>query len=437
MLNFFYLSVNIIVLLLIPECGICDEVGPPELYCTTCDPKGFPYHKRCWEQPFHRNQSHQPFSIRDIEHLRYINEPNTWTHIDDKKLKEDNANCFVEYDTSSQRLRFGPRAFPLLHYQHDQGRPQNPSFVSFVGRTGSGKSFLLRALQDNEVADKFPSPIPAPGRIQYDHTSTSHDINLYADSVTAGSDSPILFLDCEGFEGSDQPSTHPKRKNEQADMKARREFAGTVYPRLVYAFSTCIVFVTEGSLKESSEIGRKLVSYASRGASASENQGFKPSLLIIFNRFRDNPGMDFNWSIESSTKAFLEHEGLEELKLFYDTIHVIYIPCLLTSKSNVALEQINAFQMRLRETYQNSFQHRQHFRLTFTPDRLMHFLWRALELFSDGQSVFDWSIEASGQWFTSNDLKAPFQDLWTQCARYHAPKKKIPQVPQIPSRIVQ
>src|SRR6266436_5244813 len=114
---------------------------------------------------------------------------------------------------------------------------------SFVGHTASGKSFLIRALQGKDGACEFPTPISAAGKTD-NHLSTSSDIHLYIDSATVRDQFPIHFLDCEGFEGSDLPISLKGIPEE--DAKQRRKLVETAYPRLVYAFSTCIVFVTSG-----------------------------------------------------------------------------------------------------------------------------------------------------------------------------------------------
>lgn len=367
--------------------------------------------------------------MKDIERLCYLNQPNDKTVLEDNSIEADDANCFIEFDVESSKFQLGPRAYKL---HHPRGSGQWPSFVSFVGRTMNGKSFLLRALQQG-APDGFPTPIPAPGSQAYNSTSTSSDIHLYADWETSNSESPILFLDCEGFDGSDTPSSfHIKAKkfvteNAVGKMKLRREWVEDVYPRLLYAFSTCIVFVTSGPLAESAEIGRRLLSYAAQGAGGSQNQGFKPSLFIVFNLFQRGEGQNFDWSVKASTEAFLGHEGLEELRLYYGAINVVYIPSVRKNDADLGLSQIDAFQKLLRQEHGTAFRRRQQFGLVFTPDRLTHFLWKALDLFSKNRkSIFDWSIETADQRFKSNDLITNFHDLWSQLLKNFIPVARSP-----------
>jgi hypothetical protein len=207
-------------------------------------------------------------------------------------------------------------------------------------------------------------------------------------------------------------------------VASRRKHVEVAYPRLVYAFSTCIVYVTSGQLAESEEIGRNLIEYASNSAQGSRNQGFKPSLFVVFNRFRDGDALGGDWTIESSTRAFLAGDQLRDLESFYHTIRVVYIPSLRGSESepHIALYQIGAFEEELRKEHERAFERRRRFYLGLTSDQLTPPLWRALELFSnDPRTVFDWSVE-----LPNFKVNHPFQDLWTQLTRRHTTSSRPP-----------
>lgn len=281
----------------------------------------------------------------------------------------------------------------------------------------NGKSFLIRALQHSQG---LPSPIPAPGAKDHNHTSTSSDIHLYPDSTSASDESPILFLDCEGFGGSEVPVSLLARLTPAATAE-RRARVEAAYPRLVYAFSTCIVFVTSGPLAEADNIKRRLIDYASQGASGSQNQGFKPSLFVIFNRFGDGNRPDFDWSIDSSSEAFLADENRAELGNFYSNIRVIYIPSMDKAEAAIALQQLDAFEQVLRQEHRRAFLRRREFRLDLTSAQLTLYLGRALSHFSKDSNVpFDWASEALPLGFSSDASAAMVVDLWTQYVRHHA-----------------
>lgn len=100
---------------------------------------------------------------------------------------------------------------------------------------------------------------------------TSGDVHLYSDPQTAGSDTPILYADCEGLEGGEREPLGAWRKVRErsgptgsleqklgninigsereitwatSNVKKSRGFAVThLYPRLLYTFSDVVVFV--------------------------------------------------------------------------------------------------------------------------------------------------------------------------------------------------
>lgn len=110
----------------------------------------------------------------------------------------------------------------------------------------------------------YPTPVVGASGVT---DPTSEDVHLYADPVTATSEAPLFFADCEGLLGgerepmstklkrslkpngsNDQPPRIPvsERELEWADTTSlrSREFAVTnLYPRLLYTFSDVIVFV--------------------------------------------------------------------------------------------------------------------------------------------------------------------------------------------------
>jgi hypothetical protein len=367
-----------------------------------------PLHK---EEPGLQYQIHEQAPIASLVRLRYLNEPNKQDSIPPSQFKEDKSNCFIEF---KDIFRFGDRAFPLLRGGSASIKIQYPSFVSFVGRSMHGKSFLIRALQYREADARQPTPIPSPGAKEYNHDSTSSDIHLYADSATACDESPILLLDCEGFDGTEVPFSL------QVEGVTDRPLEQTAYPRLVYTFSTCVVFVTSGPLGGAEDIKAQLVFYATQGASGSRNQGFKPSLFVVFNRFDGGDAPNFDWSIEASSKAFLRNRNLAILDNFYNSIHVVYIPRMNSAKAPIALQQLDAFDEALRVEHQKAFQQRRTFRLDFTPGQLTPFLQRALDRLSKvGSAVFDWALEASSARFSSDQTNTILIDLWTQYLRHH------------------
>lgn len=155
--------------------------------------------------------------------------------------------------------------------------------------SGAGKSSLIRLLidPDGDQAPKRGNARAAPvvGRSTCE-VPTSADVHLYADPETYATDRPILYADCEGFDGGERDTiaslarakdTKPSANNETLhsviksqhtsisaklargtkrllkwarrdspdyENTSKRGYAvQQMYPRIFYAFSDVVVFV--------------------------------------------------------------------------------------------------------------------------------------------------------------------------------------------------
>jgi len=117
--------------------------------------------------------------------------------------------------------------------------------------------------QDNDV--EFTSPVV--GSPLQAHMPTSSDVHLYADPATQDKQKPLLYADCEGFEGGEKlpigaienrtsgldtdtslSRLTPGRPRQLlwADTEYKRTRTYVVkqlYPRILYTFSDVVVFV--------------------------------------------------------------------------------------------------------------------------------------------------------------------------------------------------
>jgi len=207
-----------------------------------------------------------------------------------------------------------------------------PQLVSFIGVTNAGKSTLIKMLVNYDpdgshpdVSDVFPSPVV--GSVVNDALPTSGDVHLYADPSTHTEQLPILYADCEGFEGGERTPLGARSRMRTRSETGRdqlpdsvyvrpiqwanteeakqREFAVTaLYPRLLYTFSDCVVFVLRNPKTFQSAVLTKLLEWGVAALEKSINQPALPHCIVALNG--SDPGVDEReWEVDYSTQSLL------------------------------------------------------------------------------------------------------------------------------------
>jgi len=209
-----------------------------------------------------------------------------------------------------------------------------PQLVSFIGVTNAGKSTLIKMLINHDAENVnaenkaiFSSPVV--GSVVNDTLPTSGDVHLYADPATHAEQLPMLYADCEGFEGgertplgarsrrrarSDPSKDDPSRLSHvhsrpiewaNTEESRQREYAVTaLYPRLLYTFSDCVVFVLRNPKTFQSAVLTKLLDWGVAALEKSINQPALPHCVVALNG--TDPAVDEReWDINFATQSLL------------------------------------------------------------------------------------------------------------------------------------
>jgi len=258
-------------------------------------------------------------------------------------------------DTGELRLEEFPRFGRLVEdhrRKHGQKSPCYAQLVSFIGNTGAGKSTLIRVLVQQPwdighlgAAERPSVCLPIAGRCG-DTVPTSGDVHLYAaPHIDAAQEwRLLLYADCEGFRGGNQPAALKVKQHAFAELheaikartassvrwvrealsflngprkwilnlKGSRENAvRELFPRLLYNFSDVVVHVIPCAASRMLENDiAKLLEWAQNSQKTAVNRVILPHLIVVLTL---SPNELSDWDPAKTTPVIL-HEHLSALE---------------------------------------------------------------------------------------------------------------------------
>ncbi|KAI0437961.1 hypothetical protein F4803DRAFT_565654 [Xylaria telfairii] len=321
-------------------CHICASVADRTFTCIQCNNLAFC--DACWSKwVLHlpgavgwNGKPHEKANPVIINRFRQILEPTRTEEEHEAELLEDQDTTWFGYgrDASNvpQLYDYGRFSAILAETRTEETGERYPQLASFIGETGAGKSTLIKLLIDRQdltspQGSRYYSPVTSSNQ---DRISTTGDVHLYADPSTLYATNPLLFVDCEGLSGGeaapkqlrqlqDLPSSHPAvnyhrryaapRKIEwaQTPQTQKREFAvSQLYPRILYTFSDCVIFVLRNPRSFESTVLNRLIQWGAASIDKSINQPVLPHAIIVLNATDTNVD-EKEWDVSKATQMLL------------------------------------------------------------------------------------------------------------------------------------
>ncbi|TIA13191.1 hypothetical protein D6C80_06414 [Aureobasidium pullulans] len=377
-------------------CDDCETFGPNRSYCNVCT---LSMCENCWKRQLtHKNNASQydiphektPRSLarktQAVFHPDIDEDERQKLHCKDVLTswfgvhREDSARPLLRDYGRFEGLMASTRKLAEENHSYLDPSARYPSFVSFVGQTGAGKSSLIKLIID--LGAKTPGLFDTPVVGAVGNTSpTSTDVHLYVDPPTADSDHPILYADCEGLEGD------------------------------------VIVFVLKNP-KVIESVLVKLVEWAAAALEGSSNQPVLPHAIIALNASENATSTEL-WDVDIATTTLMRemsqtvfqnetlkkyvqfwHERdriirtVEDLILsYYTSIKVVRIPT--TGRPNLIAKQINDLTANIRSACQVSGRRKGDLRMLLSAEDMQPYLQYAFDHFSKSiESPFDF-VQAS------------------------------------------
>jgi len=447
-------------------CVDCQENKVDVSYCNVCNEK---FSTECWDRDRrHRNNLRTADGIphektdhlvaekiktcltpepgEDQMKLHHDDESTTWFGITKDQM---DTLIFEDYGRYASILAMGS-----ARQKESRKESRYPGLVSFVGRTGEGKSTLIKVLIELQTHDQRHFESPVVGSVSV-NVPTSGDVHMYSDPLTFGDKHPILYADCEGLQGGErEPLGVKSRSKDKHDEQKRtpsfqkklrmlhhsskrevvwannaerrtREFVVTnLYPRLLFTFSDVIVFVSKNARVIENTMER-LVQWAAAALETSSNQPILPHLIIALNASENTVDAE-QWDVDVATRLhtevpievinknpslrpfvkFWEDRGhpitsaMDLLRTYYANVRVVRIPT--GARPKLISEQTIKLYDEIKKACETSRYQKRKLRMLLSADELQPYL----------QFAFD---------HYSNNLNAPFDFVKASFAQNRIP----------------
>lgn len=248
-------------------------------------------------------------------------------------LEQDSlVSSFVNPGRKVLRLRLDDVGLGNLRGESDM--ELDSRVVSFIGKTHAGKSHLVQELLSSGYQ---ACAQPQKGdRLTGSLAPTTGDCCFFRGLA---SDTALLVLDMEGEDAGDHLPVQVVARFpdlEQGKLEtykkeyssARRDATREHLPRLAYAVSDVVVYVTTGSLAQN-DIVRDLERIA-LSCSEGVTCGFPPSLLVVLNKqsvddVEESRELDPNGDL-MRTEWLQAHGGQTHILPFFTDVRIVAIP---------------------------------------------------------------------------------------------------------------
>ncbi|KAK6835070.1 hypothetical protein PG987_009764 [Apiospora arundinis] len=381
-----------------------------------------------------------------IDRLRQILEPVRTEEEHEAELLEDEDTTWLGFgrDASGRSVLHDYGRFAAIMGEtlvEDTATERFPQLVSFIGETGAGKSTLIKLLIDSQDltspdGPRYYSPVTSSN---HDRIPTTGDVHLYADPSTLYSNTPALFVDCEGLSGGEAMPKQLRHRSldgvahdegqkklsttrtlawAKTPQTRKREFAvSQLYPRILYTFSDVVVFVLRNPRAFESTVLGKLLHWGAASIDKSLNQPVLPHAVIVLNATDTNVDAR-EWDIAAATQMLMSdiqgavhrEPALQEhvrtwsgrgkaikttqdlLECYYTSISVVRIPY----KGSYMLmhEQAGKLSALIKDRCARSHVRKKEVRMLASTERLQFYLQAACDHFTrDLDTPFDFVRE--------------------------------------------